>query len=38
MQNSPSVVKALERYIHPERLDSDNAYNCTKYVIYDQMI
>jgi len=29
----PTVSKALERYTNPERLDSDNAYNCAAYVL-----
>ncbi len=29
-QNVQTVQKAFEKFVHPETLDTDNAYNCTR--------
>lgn len=30
IKNVPTLEKAFEKYVHPEMLDNDNAYMCTK--------
>jgi ubiquitin C-terminal hydrolase len=30
VKNVSTILRALERFVEPETLDTDNAYNCTK--------
>ncbi|OPL21468.1 hypothetical protein AM593_04696, partial [Mytilus galloprovincialis] len=37
IKNVPTLEKAFEKYVHPEMLDNDNAYMCTKFDFHRMM-